>query len=204
MCEYVGRGFEKLADFLQVRERKIKKPGNLLLSASQKGSTMLSGSKEPSGLLHCVMGDEGETKYPVRCQNRRDCTNEGSKLCVRLYCGQCCKEDESVRCPKHHLRRPLRPSKKEAKFSTSLQQQPPWVAFPAYGRYEMGWRMGGGQDYWCSFWTAFNALSPKEQKWYAQDFPEPAGWEGIYEFMTSPFEGNDGADAVLKHITGHM
>jgi hypothetical protein len=102
-----------------------------------------------------------------------------------------------VFCPRHHLRRPLLAAK-QVKFSTSLHMLPPWMAYP-YGRYEMGWRMGGGEDYWVLFWKSFCALSVKERKWYVQDFPEPAGWEHVYEYMIASDDEKDDKDDCDGH-----
>ncbi len=56
-----------------------------------------------------------------RCMNyeHNACDNDMSTLCVRLYCGACCREaDDGTFCPKHHLRRPLLASKEVPGFST--------------------------------------------------------------------------------------
>ena len=84
-----------------------------------------------------------------------------------------------VFCPKHQLRRAL-PAQREVKFSTSLRILPPWLEYPTFPRYSIGWRMGGGEDYWDEFWTAYQALTTEEKRWYRHDFPEPAAWSNVY------------------------
>ena len=57
---------------------------------------------------------------------------------------------------------------------------PPWLAYPSHPRYDIMWRMGGGEDYWYNFWDQYSELSTQQKKWYQQDFPEIKGWENIY------------------------
>lgn len=109
--------------------------------------------------------------------------DQASTNCVLLFCGTCCKDkSDGVFCPRHHLRRPLK-APREVKYSTKLKQLPPWLEYPNVARYEIWWRMGPSEDYWHSFWAEFRNLTPKEQKWYQQDFPEPPGWTGVYMDM---------------------
>jgi len=74
-------------------------------------------------------------------------------------------------------------AQREVKYSTKLQQLPPWLEYPHVPRYDICWRMGGSQSYWESFWDEFMKLTPKEQRWYQQDFPEPNDWTGVYMDM---------------------
>ena len=58
---------------------------------------------------------------------------------------------------------------------------PPWVTFPDYARGSMGWRMGSGEDEWHWFWERFTLLPEDERTAFIAKYPEPEGWEGIYE-----------------------
>lgn len=122
--------------------------------------------------------------------------DRASTNCVSNLCRGCClkinnnpleENSEYIFCPRHKLRRPLPAA--AVKFSTSLKLLPPWLAYPSYSRYELGWRMGGGQDYWSDFWGKYLELSPSERKWYRQDFPEPetcdGDWVGTYDYFES-------------------
>jgi hypothetical protein len=85
---------------------------------------------------------------------------------------------------KHSKKTEGKNSIQNIKFSTELKQVPPWLKFPNYERSCIGWRMGGGEDYWHSFWKEYCNLDSKQQKWYRQDFPEPTSWTGIYNDMS--------------------
>ena len=61
---------------------------------------------------------------------------------------------------------------------------PPWVAFPEYPRYSMGWRMGGGEDYWHEYSDWLPTLNITELKNYMTTYPEPGDWDGFYEKVT--------------------
>ena len=116
------------------------------------------------------------------CRNCRK--NRYSNNCVTNLCKKCCDaENDALFCPKHQLRRPLKASK-EVKFSTSLHMLPPWLEYPCYPRYDIMWRMGSGETYWGNFWDKFNKLSPDQQKWYRQDFPDEREWSGVYDDMS--------------------
>ena len=43
---------------------------------------------------------------------------------------------------------------------------PPWLAYPEYERYSLGWRMGSGEDYLDRFVSWFEALGEKEREIY--------------------------------------
>ena len=60
---------------------------------------------------------------------------------------------------------------------------PPWEAFPEYSRYTLGWRMGGGEDYWMGFGRWFTKLSLQQQAEYQSKYPSPEGWEDFYGIM---------------------
>lgn len=61
--------------------------------------------------------------------------------------------------------------------------KPPWIRYPEYSRYTMGWRMGSGETYWGLFWDWFVALPPAERIAYIEANPEPEGWEDVYQGM---------------------
>ena len=68
---------------------------------------------------------------------------------------------------------------------------PPWIAFPEIGRGSIGWRMGGGEDYWGEFWTWYRSQKEPEKLKYQSLYPEPeegahgTSWIGIYEQIGS-------------------
>lgn len=49
----------------------------------------------------------------------------------------------------------------------------------------MGWRMGGGEDYYNEFYRMFLALSVAEQGTYTLADPEPGGWSRFYAMIRS-------------------
>ena len=126
----------------------------------------------------------------ILCENCKN--NQASTNCVLVYCGDCCKkEKDDIFCPRHHLRRPLKVNK-DIKFSTKLRKLPPWLEYPSYRKCSIGWRMGDGEDYYHKFWKNFKKLTPTEQKWYQQDFPEPDAWKGFY--MSDYYYSSESAD----------
>lgn len=64
---------------------------------------------------------------------------------------------------------------------------PPWAAIPAIPLGSIGWRMGGGEDYWHGFFDWLHGLSVKEQAAFRAKYPEPETvteglpWTGIYD-----------------------
>ena len=60
-------------------------------------------------------------------------------------------------------------------------RRPPWIAFPNFARYSIGWRMGGGEDYWHAFHEWVTGLSESERNEFIAENPEIEGWEGFYE-----------------------
>ena len=58
---------------------------------------------------------------------------------------------------------------------------PPWLAYPGYERYSLGWRMGSGEDYLDRFVSWFEALGEKEREAYRARFPEPFTWAGWWD-----------------------
>ena len=57
---------------------------------------------------------------------------------------------------------------------------PPWQKHPEIPFGSIGWRMGNGEDYWVAFHEWFKRKSADHKLRYAQENPEPAGWEGFY------------------------
>ncbi len=53
---------------------------------------------------------------------------------------------------------------------------PPWLKYSDMHPYEMGWRMGDGEDYLCRFITWRQGLSPEGRKKYREMYPPPKGW----------------------------
>ena len=68
---------------------------------------------------------------------------------------------------------------------------PPWIACPEIGRGSIGWRMGGGEDYWGEFWKWYRSQKEPEKLKYQSLYPEPevgahgTSWIGIYEQIGS-------------------
>ncbi|HTQ14960.1 MAG TPA: 7-cyano-7-deazaguanine synthase QueC [Rhizomicrobium sp.] len=61
---------------------------------------------------------------------------------------------------------------------------PPWKQFPTYEAGSLGWRMGGGEDYWFRFWDWFlRGLTDEGRVAYMHANPEPSGWKGRYATM---------------------
>lgn len=61
--------------------------------------------------------------------------------------------------------------------------RPPWIAFPRIPWGSIGWRMGGGENYWHQWTPWFKALSQAARGQYRRDWPEPEGWKGFFEFV---------------------
>ena len=61
--------------------------------------------------------------------------------------------------------------------------EPPWVRYPHIPFRSIGWRMGGGEDYWMAFLTWIRGLSDERFETYRSAHPEPAGWDGFYQLM---------------------
>jgi hypothetical protein len=70
--------------------------------------------------------------------------------------------------------------------------EPPWVAFPEYERFSMGFRMGGGEDYICQFRDWYYSALRKDIDEYQRRNPEPEHYSGFYsDFDKKYFEVND-------------
>jgi hypothetical protein len=57
---------------------------------------------------------------------------------------------------------------------------PPWVKYPEIQARSIGWRMGYGETYMLEFRDWLKRKSPEHLQRYAQENPEPSGWEGFY------------------------
>lgn len=57
---------------------------------------------------------------------------------------------------------------------------PPWLAYPHYGRGELGFRMGDGQAYMEKLSNYFQSLSKEEDLVYEYTFPAYGEWNGWY------------------------
>ena len=151
---------------------------------------MLTATSWPRPLIENLKENDGVDTRKNLCRGPEDgesggCPSKsrGSTNCVFNLCKKCCLEETGfsgdVFCPKHQLRRPL-PAPRKISYSTSLRLLPPWLEYPTFPRFSIGWRMGGGEDYWDEFWTAYQALTTEEKRWYRHDFPEPAAWSNVY------------------------
>jgi len=76
---------------------------------------------------------------------------------------------------------------------------PPWEKFD-YDRYDLGWRMGKGEDY-LSLWSVwFDKLSDADKANYQLMYPEPheTNWKGFYN---DEFDDEEGDDDIIPNAT---
>jgi hypothetical protein len=59
--------------------------------------------------------------------------------------------------------------------------EPPWQKYPDIPAGSIGWRMGGGEEYYDQFYRWFSGLTPDEQEAYASANEPPAGWRKLYQ-----------------------
>lgn len=59
----------------------------------------------------------------------------------------------------------------------------PWLAFPSYSRYSLGWRMGPGEDHMGKFKVWFANLNEDQRGEFMHRYPEPADWRGFLETL---------------------
>jgi hypothetical protein len=57
---------------------------------------------------------------------------------------------------------------------------PPWKAHPDIQAGSIGWRMGTGEEYMIEFGQWFGRKHGDAKRRYADEYPEPDGWEGFY------------------------
>ena len=50
---------------------------------------------------------------------------------------------------------------------------PPWVAFPLYDAFHIGWRMGTGEEYIETYIAYIRSLSETDYEKYCKKYPEP-------------------------------
>ena len=70
---------------------------------------------------------------------------------------------------------------------------PPWEAFPDYERYTIGWRMGGGEEYFHDWWNFIASLPldfSSRLQYLQQNRPAPINWFDIVLKVLYP-EQND-------------
>jgi len=60
---------------------------------------------------------------------------------------------------------------------------PPWIFRPNWPRGSMGWKMGGGEDYYDNFYHWFSRLNEASRNELMSQFPEPEDWKGFYEMI---------------------
>ncbi|MBR6744706.1 MAG: DUF1768 domain-containing protein [Clostridia bacterium] len=69
---------------------------------------------------------------------------------------------------------------------------PPFLAFPSYGRYSMGWRMGSGEGYVIKFGAWLRRFCEEDQRIYQNLFPSPITlfdyWNGDFNQTEFPEE----------------
>jgi len=63
--------------------------------------------------------------------------------------------------------------------------KPPWIEFPEYERGCMGWRMGGGEDYFDDFKKYIINMPKPEFAQYALKYPEPKEWLGFMAWLSN-------------------
>ncbi len=61
---------------------------------------------------------------------------------------------------------------------------PLWEAMPTIpGWPSMGWRMGGGEDYFSDYAAWFCSLTEADQNAYIANHPEPESHQGLYAYL---------------------
>jgi hypothetical protein len=58
--------------------------------------------------------------------------------------------------------------------------EPPWEKYPEIEAGSIGWRMGGGEEYYNAFYRWFSALTSSDQEQFRLNHPETAAWAGFY------------------------
>jgi len=59
--------------------------------------------------------------------------------------------------------------------------KPPWIEFPNYQQYSMGFRMGPGEDYDHQFQNWYNGTTNAEIVAFKKKYPEPDHYPGYYD-----------------------
>lgn len=86
------------------------------------------------------------------------------------------------------LRERLETMERVASERADKEMQPPWLEFPDYGRFSLGWRMGGGEDFMRAFASFYSALTSAGKLAYAEAHPEPGEWSGYYSQLDATSE----------------
>jgi hypothetical protein len=60
---------------------------------------------------------------------------------------------------------------------------PPWKKHPEIEAGSIGWRMGGGEEYYDAFYRWFSAQSGSTQEEFRLANPEPPSWAGFYDTL---------------------
>lgn len=60
---------------------------------------------------------------------------------------------------------------------------PPWIEFPELPSHSMGWRMGKGESYLDEWVAWLRGLNDTEMEQYANQWPEPEGWSGWFNYV---------------------
>ncbi|MED5370791.1 MAG: hypothetical protein VX899_07245 [Myxococcota bacterium] len=79
-----------------------------------------------------------------------------------------------------------------ADIQANGEPAPPWVRFPSYGRYCLGWRMGSGED-WLELWWHWvdQTLEGPEQRlaYLKRHGPAPASWDQVVQSVLTGESG---------------
>ena len=62
---------------------------------------------------------------------------------------------------------------------------PPWDQYPDIPPLSIGWRMGSGEDYRIAFHDWLRGLESKARDQFIKENPEPEGWAGFFDQLTS-------------------
>lgn len=72
---------------------------------------------------------------------------------------------------------------------------PPWIAYPEYHRYDIGWRMGNGEGHIMTWGSWYDALTPDARASHQARFPTPPGdWEGYWDDQHPWLERQESSD----------
>ncbi len=88
----------------------------------------------------------------------------------------------------------------EGKMAICIQEKklllPPFLMYPLYNRYSMGWRMGSGEGYVMKFRKWFRQFSEEEQELYIKLFPAPIS---IPDYWNESFDVNGNCPEEYTH-----
>ena len=92
-----------------------------------------------------------------------------------MYFGGMSREQHSIAANKFFGSLPI---SKCPKYGPPFE--PPWLMFPDYEMYSMGFRMGSGEDYNTQFSNWYNNAKDEEINNFKQDYPEIEKYSGYY------------------------